>query len=254
MTAVKLKLNWSRIRRPNIPFPRAVSSDAVGRHRSLAEAASTQCNYINRWNLCDHTSKQKWTKDYKVLTPLLTLPNKSINPSLTDSTPSSRIFLSDWPTFNETGPRLREITGAFGFATAIEGCAVPEKANDASRAIARKLSIVTNNERKESEWTPWRRKRRFEKTNEWELWTQVPPNNTRVPTPIGLGPAGVTLPPNPWPEANCALREATVLASSYVVPPTMKMIMSCGLRSIVLVSSASEWMDKGEEILTVVYW
>lgn len=62
-----------------------------------------------------------------------------MNPSLTLSTPSSITFLSSCRTFNDTGPRFSERTGAFGFARAIEGGAVAEKENDASRAMARNL-------------------------------------------------------------------------------------------------------------------
>ena len=61
----------------------------------------------------------------------------------------------------------------------------------------------------------------------FELCTQVPPSTMRV---FGLtGPAGPIDPARLCPAANCAFSCATVLASSYVVPPTMKMMMSCGL-------------------------
>ena len=51
-------------------------------------------------------------------------------------------------------------------------------------------------------------------TNLEELWTQVPPSSSLAPAEV---------PPDSW------LRSAIVLASSYVVPPTMNMITSCGL-------------------------
>lgn len=51
-----------------------------------------------------------------------------------------------------------------------------------------------------------------------ELCTQVPPKRTRAPpVVVGVPALGVD---------GCWLSSATVLASSYVVPPIMKMIMS----------------------------
>lgn len=49
-----------------------------------------------------------------------------------------------------------------------------------------------------------------------ELWTHVPPSSTRAPV-----------------EAESWFNKAIVLASSYVVPPIMNTIISCGLRVIV---------------------
>lgn len=51
-----------------------------------------------------------------------------------------------------------------------------------------------------------------------ELWMVLPPNKIRVPP----GPPAASV-------ASFRLSNATARASSYVVPPSMKMIISCGL-------------------------
>lgn len=61
---------------------------------------------------------------------------------------------------------------------------------------------------------------------EEELWTHVPPSRRRVPAAVCKPPVDAAV--ESW------LKRATVLASSYVVPPIINMITSCGLSSISL--------------------
>lgn len=62
----------------------------------------------------------------------------------------------------------------------------------------------------------------------------------RVPDRLaGIGPCGELL---PEVEA-CWFINATVRASSYVVPPIMKTIMSCGLGQVVELGAAGKSID-----------
>ena len=63
---------------------------------------------------------------------------------------------------------------------------------------------------------------RWNITHDDELCTQVPPSKIRMP-------AGLAMPPFEAATGSW-LNRATVLASSYVVPPIMKMMTSCGLK------------------------